>query len=242
MRIDILTLFPAMFSPLEESMIGKAKGKGILKISVVDIRNFSTGKHRTADDSPCGGGAGMVIKPELIIEAVASTRPEKGTRVILLTPSGQRLDQAKAKELARSKHIVLICGHYEGIDQRAVDEVADEEISIGDYVLTGGELPAMVLIDTLARFIPGVLGDQASSENDSFSNGLLEYPQYTKPADREGSKVPEVLLSGDHKKIAGWRRAQSIRTTFFKRPDLLAKAGLDGSDIKVLEGVISGGK
>jgi tRNA (guanine37-N1)-methyltransferase len=237
MRIDILTLFPSMFSPLEESMIGKAKDKGILDIAVIDIRSFAKDRHKTADDTPYGGGPGMVMKPELIFEAVNKIKTSHKSKplVILLSPAGRTFDQAIAKELAGHEHLIFICGHYEGVDQRVIDELVDEEISIGDYVLTGGELPAMVLIDAVARFVPGVLGDESSSGEDSFSHGLLEYPQYTRPESYLNKNVPKVLMNGNHGDIAGWRRKQAVIDTFFKRPDLLAKADLTSSDRGTLE-------
>ena len=248
MRVDILTLFPSMFSPLEKSMIGKARDKGILDIAITDIRSFAKDKHRTADDTPYGGGAGMVMKPELIFEAVehirstkqASRSKAKKEKVILLSPAGKTFNQESALALAKCDHLILICGHYEGIDER-VKKLIDEEISIGDYVLTGGELPAMVLIDTISRFIPGVLGDKASSQEDSFSNGLLEHPQYTKPSSYMDESVPDVLMSGNHKNIAKWRREWSVINTFYTRPDLLAKADLSLTDRKTLENVFIGG-
>jgi len=257
MRIDILTLFPSMFSPLEESIIGKAKSKGLLDINIIDLRAFARDKHKTADDTPYGGGAGMVMKPELVFEAIDYIKakhptsnfqhpnkpqnPKPKTQTVYLTPAGKILDQDKAKELANIDNLILICGHYEGLDQRVIDEIVDEEISIGDYVLTGGELPAMVVIDALARFIPGVLGDETSAQDETFSRGLLEYPQYTKPAEYEHLKVPEILMSGDHKKIASWRREASIKSTFLKRPDLLSNAAMNEEDMKSLEKLFTGG-
>jgi len=239
MRIDILTLFPSMFSPLEESIIGKAKDKGILDIAITDIRSFAKDKHKTADDTPYGGGAGMVMKPELIFDALGSIKKSsKKTRTILLSPSGRTFDQEAAKELAKCEHLIFICGHYEGVDERVKDAI-DEEISVGDYVLTGGELAAMAVIDALSRFIPGVLGDKASSEEDSFCGGLLEYPQYTKPGSYRGKTIPDVLMSGNHKKIAGWRREQAVMNTFFRRPDLLPKADLTSSDMATLEKIFT---
>ena len=230
-----------MFSPLEESIIGKAKDKGIIDITVIDVRSFAKDKHKTADDTPYGGGAGMVMKPELIFDALGSIKKTgKKTRTILLSPSGRTFDQEVAKELAKCEHLIFICGHYEGVDER-VKDVIDEEISVGDYVLTGGEIAAMAVIDALSRFIPGVLGDSASSEEDSFSGGLLEYPQYTKPGNYLDKKVPDVLMGGNHKKIAGWRRDRSIMNTFFKRPDLLPKTDLTGSDRMYLENIFTGG-
>ncbi|MFH1710152.1 MAG: tRNA (guanosine(37)-N1)-methyltransferase TrmD [bacterium] len=258
MRIDILTLFPSMFSPLEESIIGKAKDKGILDIAVTDIRSFAKDKHRTADDTPYGGGPGMVMKPELIFEAVehikssakggsasgGKTNPKSkcqnlDQKTILLTPAGKTFDQDTAKELSKYDHLILICGHYEGVDER-VKDIVDEEISIGDYVLTGGELAAMVIIDAVSRFIPKVLGDESSSKEDSFSDDLLEHPQYTKPGSYLNKKVPEVLLGGNHGNIAGWRREQAVVNTFFKRPDLLSKADITSSDMASLERIFTG--
>ena len=239
MRIDILTLFPSMFSPLEESIIGKAKDKGIIDISVVDVRSFAKDRHKTADDTPYGGGAGMVMKPELIFDALGSIKKTgKRTRTILLSPEGKVFDQEVAKDLAKCEHLIFICGHYEGVDERVKDAI-DEEISVGDYVLTGGELAAMAVIDALSRFIPGVLGDKASSEEDSFCGGLLEYPQYTKPGSYRGKTIPDVLMSGNHKKIAGWRREQAVMNTFFRRPDLLPKADLTSSDMATLEKIFT---
>jgi len=229
-----------MFAPLEASIIGKARSKGLLDIAITDIRGFARDKHRTADDAPYGGGAGMVMKPDLISDAIKSVS-SKSAKVIFLTPGGKTLNNGIAKALSKEKHIILICGHYEGIDQRVIDEFADEEISIGDYVLTGGELPAMVLVDALARHIPGVLGDKASAEEESFSRGLLEYPQYTRPEDHNGNKVPKVLLGGNHKEIAAWRRKGSVIRTFYERPDLLATADLDKSDRTALESLFNGG-
>jgi tRNA (guanine37-N1)-methyltransferase len=240
MKIDILTLFPSMFAALDVSVLGKAKQKGILDVNIMDIRTFAKDKHRTADDTPYGGGAGMVMKPELLFEAAKNAGAgSKLCRTILLTPSGKKFNNEISKELAKEKHLILICGHYEGVDER-IKELVDDEISIGDYVLTGGELPAMVIVDSVARFIKGVLGDETSAHEESFSNGLLEYPHYTKPSEFEGKKVPEVLLSGDHKKIASWRRKMSVITTFFKRPELLAYAELKKEDKTALESLFTG--
>ena len=239
-------MFPSMFTPLSESILGKAAEKRLLQMNITDIRSFAKDKHHTADDTPYGGGPGMVMKPELIFEAVKKARGEmrdaKHEKIIMLSPAGRTLNNDIAKDLAKCDHLILICGHYEGVDQRVIDELVDEEISIGDYVLTGGELPAMVLIDVVARFIPGVLGDEASSKEDSFSHVLLEHPQYTKPADCAGSKVPDILMSGDHKNIAKWRREASIKNTFFGRPDLLAKARLTAEDSRSLENIFTGGR
>jgi tRNA (guanine37-N1)-methyltransferase len=223
MRIDILTIFPDIFAPwLNESIIKRAQKKNLAKISVHNLREYSKDKHRKIDDRPFGGGPGMVFKPEPIFDAVKKiTRKSKGAKVILLSPQGKALDQKLSQTLSRSKHLILICGHYEGIDERVRLRLIDEEISIGDYILTGGELPAMVLIDSLIRLLPGVLGDEDSAKSDSFSQGLLEYPHYTRPANYQGLKVPQILLSGDHQAIAKWRKEQSYKVTQKKRPDLI---------------------
>ena len=193
MKFDILTLFPEMFKSLEESIIGRAKEKQIIEINLTNIRDFSKDKHKHVDDTPYGGGAGMVMKPDVVYDAYKSVKTEK-SKVIYLTPQGKVLSQKKVEELAKEEHLILLCGHYEGIDQRAIDKIAPEEISIGDYVLTGGEIPAMVLIDAVSRYVEGVLNKESIME-ESFSNGLLEYPQYTRPEVFEGERVPEVLLS-----------------------------------------------
>ncbi|HHU32272.1 MAG: tRNA (guanosine(37)-N1)-methyltransferase TrmD [Zhaonellaceae bacterium] len=238
MQIDILTIFPKMFeSPFQESILKKAQEKGLLKINLIDIRSFSRDKHKKVDDYPFGGGVGMVMKPEPIFEAwefVCASNPDLPTKTILLTPQGRTFSQAKAQELSKLKRLILICGHYEGIDERVREQLVDEEISIGDYVLTGGELPAMVLVDAVARLLPGVLGSEESALDDSFSDGLLEYPQYTRPRVYRGLEVPEVLLSGDHEKIRLWRRKQSLLRTRQKRADLLKKARLSEEDKKLL--------
>ena len=228
MRIDILTIFPEMFeSVLQASILGRARELGLLEVHPVDIRPFSGMKHKNTDDYPFGGGAGMVMKVQPIAEAMAAVCGEdfRGRR-IYLGPRGRKLTTALARELAREERLVLLCGHYEGVDQRALDSCVDEEISIGDYILTGGELAAMVLTDCVARFIPGVLGSAESPEEESFSDGLLEYPQYTRPRDLDGLEVPEVLLNGDHARIRAWRREESLRATFRYRPDLLETAPL----------------
>jgi len=225
MRIDILTIFPKMFAPiLDESIVRRAKNKGLVKIAVHDLRGYSDDKHRKIDDRPFGGGPGMVFKPEPVFKAVAEIKSKlkkNKPKVILLSPQGKVLNQKLAKELSRVKNLILICGHYEGVDERVRAKLVDEEVSIGDYVLTGGELPAMVLVDAVVRLVKGVLGDENSSQSDSFYDGLLEYPQYTRPADFRGMKVPKVLLSGDHQKIAKWRREQALKVTKKKRPDLI---------------------
>lgn len=219
MRFDVLTLFPEMFDSLEKSIIGRARKNGIIDINLINIRDFSQNKHKKVDDTPYGGGNGMIMMPDVVYRAYESIKKEK-SKVIYLSPQGKKLDQKKVEELAKEEQLILLCGHYEGIDQRVLDEIIDEEISIGDYVLTGGELPAMVLIDSVSRYVEGVL-KQGSTAEESFSMGLLEYPQYTRPEIFKGNKVPEVLLSGNHQKIEEWRKQKSIEITRKKRPDLL---------------------
>jgi len=222
MKIDIVTLFPEMFAgPLTESMIKRARERGLVKINIHNLRDYTRDKHRTADDKPFGGGPGMVLKPEPIFRAVKKLK-KRGSRVILLGPGGQKLKQPALKRLVKFKHLILLCGHYEGVDER-VKKLGLEEISIGDYILTGGELPAMVLVDALVRLVPGVLGDAKSVEEESFSSGLLEYPQYTRPASYRRMKVPQVLLSGNHEKIKQWREKQAQKRTLAQRPDLIRK-------------------
>ncbi len=223
MRIDVLTLFPEMFAPLSESIIGKAREKGLIEINVTDIREFSADKHKKCDDYPFGGGAGMVMLPQPIFDAVNAVDPAHEALRIYMSPKGKRLDMPLVKSLAaiESKRILLLCGHYEGVDQRVLDLCFDDEISIGDYVLTGGELPAMVVIDCVARYIDGVLGSEDSVKEESFSSNTLEYPQYTRPAVFEGISVPDVLLSGHHANVEKWRREQSEILTKKLRPDLL---------------------
>lgn len=233
MQFDVLTLFPEMFKVLDESIIGKAKEKGLININLINIRDFSKDKHKKVDDTPYGGGAGMVIQPDVVYDAYKSIKDDKA-KVIYMSPQGKRLDQDKVEKLSKQEHLILLCGHYEGIDQRVLDKIVDEEISIGDYILTGGELPAMVLIDSVSRYIEGVLKDDSTKE-ESFSQGILEYPQYTRPEIFEGNKVPEVLLSGHHKNIDKWRRKQSLKMTFSKRPELLENIKLSDEDKKVLE-------
>lgn len=228
MQFDVLTLFPEMFDCLNKSIIGKAKEKKLIKINLVNIRDFSKDKHKKVDDTPYGGGAGMVMRPDVVYDAYDSVKTEN-TKVIYMTPQGKKLDQQKVEELSKEKHIILLCGHYEGIDQRVIDEIVDEEISIGDYVLTGGELPAMVVIDSVSRYIEGVLKDNSIKE-ESFSEGLLEYPQYTRPEIFRGNKVPDILLTGHHENIDKWRRKQSLKTTLQKRPDLLDNVNLSEID------------
>ena len=219
MHFDVLTLFPEMFASMEQSIIGKAVEKNLIKINLVNIRDFSENKHRKVDDTPYGGGAGMVMMPDVVYRAYQSVKTEEA-KVIYLSPQGKTLNQKKVEELSKEKHLILLCGHYEGIDQRVIDKIVDEEVSVGDYVLTGGELPAMVLIDSVSRYIEGVL-KQDSIKEESFSNGLLEYPQYTRPEIFEGEKVPEVLLSGHHENIEKWRKQKALEITKNKRPDLL---------------------
>ena len=233
MKFDVLTLFPEMFEPMKQSIIGRATEKNIIDISLVNIRDFSKDKHKKVDDTPYGGGAGMLMQPNVVYDCYNSVKSDK-SKVIYLSPQGKTLNQAKVEELAKEEHLILLCGHYEGIDQRVIDKIVDEEISIGDYVLTGGELPAMVLIDSVSRYIDGVLAED-STTNESFSNGLLEYPQYTRPEVFEGKEVPEVLKSGHHQNIEKWRREQSLKRTLEKRPDLLEKANLTEEDKKILE-------
>lgn len=235
-RIDILTIFPNMFDAvLNESILKRAQKKGLLKINVHNIRDYSLDKHKKVDDKPFGGGPGMVMRPEPIfmaLEKIIGRKAKsekrkafknKAQKIILLSPQGKKLDQDLAKKLSKNKHLILICGHYEGIDERVKDHWVDEEISIGDYVLTGGELPAMVLVDALVRLVPGVLGEQDSLKDESFEGGLLEYPHYTRPAVYKGMKVPAILVSGNHKKISEWRKQAALQQTKKLRPDLLKK-------------------
>lgn len=221
MRIDILTLFPESFEPLKQSIIGRAVEKNIIDINLINIRDFSKDKHKHVDDTPYGGGAGMLIRPDVVYDAYSSVS-EENAKVIYMSPKGKVLNQNMVKELSKESHLIILCGHYEGIDQRVLDEIVDEEISIGDYVLTGGELPAMVLIDSVSRYVDGVLSNSSTVE-ESFSgeDKLLEYPEYTRPSEFHGMKVPEVLTSGNHQEIARWRREQSLITTYKKRPELL---------------------
>jgi tRNA (guanine37-N1)-methyltransferase len=221
MKIDVLTLFPAMFAgPLDESIVKRARDAKLLDLKIHNLRDWTHDRHKTVDDRPFGGGPGMLLKVEPFFEAIESLQREK-TRVILLSPSGRKFDQSIARELAQSDDLLLVCGSYEGFDERVREALADDELSIGDYVLTNGALPAMVVIDAVARLLPGVLGDDESSRDESFSNGLLEYPQYTRPAEFRGMKVPEVLLSGNHAEIERWRREQAKLRTEKQRPDLL---------------------
>ena len=233
MKFDVLTLFPEMFDMMQESVIGRAIDKNLIQINSINMRDFSKDKHKKVDDTVYGGGAGMLIRPDVVWDSYQSVKTEKA-KVIYLSPQGKTLTQEKVLELAKEEHLILLCGHYEGIDQRVLDKIVDEEISIGDYVLTGGELPAMVLIDSVSRYVEGVLSE-GSTEEETFSNGLLEYPQYTRPEVFEGEKVPEVLLSGHHENIRNWRKKQAFNRTMKKRPDLLEKVELSDEDKRFLE-------
>jgi len=238
MFFDILTLFPEMFEgPLNTSILGKAQKKKLIDINIVDIRNFTNDKHNTADDYPYGGGAGMVLKIEPVSKAIKSSRNFRGEDipVIFLSPQGKTLDQDKIKHLSKHPGLILLCGHYEGIDERIRENFVTEEISIGDYVLTGGELPAMVIIDAVARLIPGVLGDEKSYQNDSFFHNLLDYPQYTRPRTFRGMNVPDILLSGNHGLIKKWRKKHSLKRTLMRRPDLIKQKKLTDEELKLLE-------
>src|SRR5512141_1374193 len=240
LNFEVLTLFPGMLAgPLNESILKRGREKGLLNVTVRNIRDYTEDKHKTADDSPYGGGAGMVLKPAPIfkaIEAIKAEHPGEPFLTILLSPQGRLFDQQRAEVLSgETRRIILLCGHYEAIDERVLDALVDEELSIGDYVLTGGELAALVVIDAAARLLPGVLGDEESSYRDSFGDGLLDHPHYTRPAEYRGRKVPEVLLSGNHAGIEKWRRRESLRATLLKRPDLLATAELTAEDKKIVE-------
>ncbi|MFC6182016.1 tRNA (guanosine(37)-N1)-methyltransferase TrmD [Lactiplantibacillus daowaiensis] len=236
MRIDILSLFPQMFDgPLHESMIGNAVENKVIDVGVTNFRDYTTDKHNHVDDYPYGGGAGMLLQPQPIFDALADIEAKHATkgRVILLDPAGYQFNQSVAEDFAKEDHLTFICGHYEGYDERIRSLVTDE-VSLGDYVLTGGELGAMVMIDATVRLIPGVLGNAESAPGDSFSSGLLEYPQYTRPADFRGLKVPDILLSGDHGKIDDWRLQQALKRTYERRPDMLAKLQLSGKARQML--------
>ncbi len=238
MRIEILTTFPQMIEAVVgESILGRARARGIIEVEAVNLRDFTEDRHRTVDDEPYGGGPGMVMKCEPVFKAVETLTSRAGAgrpRVILMTPQGRRLNQKIVEELARENHLILICGRYEGVDERIREHLVDDEISIGDYVLSGGELPALVVTDAVSRLISGVLGAEESLVSESFSSGLLEYPQYTRPADFRGYKVPEVLLSGNHAEIEKWRRREALRRTLQRRPDLLETAQLAEEDRRIL--------
>lgn len=237
MKYHILTLFPGMFAgPFSESIIKRAVQDGLIDISLHDIREYAIDRHKTADDSPYGGGAGMVMKVEPLAACIETVKTElSDARVLLTTPRGKRFDQALASELAKEEAILIICGRYEGVDERVSDMFVDDEVSIGDYVMTGGELAAMVIVDAVSRLVPGVLGSAESAVSDSFSDGILEHPHYTRPAEFRGNAVPEVLLSGNHKDIAEWRRHEALRRTLALRPDLIESAQLSDRDRKYLE-------
>lgn len=220
MKFNILTLFPEMFESLNQSILKRAKENGIIQTNIINIRDYSEDKHKHVDDTPYGGGAGMVIKPNVVYNAYNSLE-NKQAKVIYMSPQGKILDQKKVLELAKETELTILCGHYEGIDQRVLDEIVDEEISIGNYVLTGGEIPAMVLIDSVSRYVEGVLSKESTNEESFSDNNLLEYPQYTRPYEFKEQKVPEVLISGNHQNISKWREQQSLINTYKKRPELL---------------------
>jgi tRNA (guanine37-N1)-methyltransferase len=237
MRFDVFTLFPETFTPyLQVSILQKAAERGLVEIALHNIRDWAHDKHHTTDDTPYGGGGGMVMKPEPVFEAVESVLgPQPAGPVILLTPQGRVFNHGLAEELVQNQRIALLCGRYEGVDERIREHLVSDEISIGDYVLTGGELPAMIIIDAVSRLIPGVLGDPGGAADDSHASGLLEYPHYTRPPEFRGQTVPEVLLSGDHAKIEQWRREQSLLRTLKRRPELLKNAPLTKADMKFLK-------
>lgn len=236
MRIDVITIFPDMIrSGVDFSILKRARNAGAVEVAVHDLRDFTTDKHRSTDDTPYGGGAGMVMRPAPIFAAVEALELSPEDRVVMLTPQGAPYNQAKARELSLANRVVLLCGHYEGFDERVREHLATDEISIGDYVLTGGELPALVLIDSLVRLVPGVLGSDESAADDTFSDGLLEYPHYTRPPDFRGWTVPDVLLSGNHAAIANWRRKEQFRRTQLRRPDLWKAFVPSKSDLKLLK-------
>lgn len=238
MKFDVLTLFPDMFEAvLGDSIIGRSREKGIIELNFINIRDFSKNKHRKTDGYPYSGGGGMIMTPQPIYDAYMSIAEGLDYKplTIYLSPQGRVFNQELTSELSEQKHIVLLCGHYEGVDQRVLDEIVDMEISVGDFVLTGGEIPAMAVIDSVSRLIPGVLSCEGSYENESHFNGLLEYPQYTRPEEFMGRKVPEILISGHHAKIEEWKRHESLLVTRRKRPDLLEKADLTEADLKFLE-------
>lgn len=232
MKFSVLTLFPEMLEALGESIIGRAIKSGIISTEYINIRDYSTDKHKRVDDYPYGAGGGMVMQPKPIFDAYKSVAGDKKPHVIYMSPQGKTLTQERAKELSKLEHIVIICGHYEGVDERIIEEIVDEEVSIGDYVLTGGELPAMVLIDCVSRMIDGVLDSEETASEESHYNGLLEYPQYTRPPEFMGKSVPEILLSGHHANIKKWRREQSILRTLLKRPELIKNADVTEKEIE----------
>ncbi len=235
MRFDIITIFPEMFAGVfSGGVVKRALDRDVVRIAVHDLRDFTTDKHRQVDDRPFGGLEGMVLKPEPIFRAVEAVRGAEGSKVYLLSPQGRTLDAALARELAAERQIVLVCGRYEGVDERVAEHLADGEISIGDYVLSGGELAAAVVVDAVARFVPGVVGKEGSVRNDSFCGGILDYPQYTRPREFRGLKVPSVLFSGDHKKIERWRRKKALEKTARQRPDLVGPGALSPEDRDLL--------
>jgi len=236
MRFDIITIFPEIFeSVFSAGIISKAREKGLIKIHVHNLRDFAKGKHKQVDDRPFGGGEGMVLKPEPIFAAVESIRQEERTPVYLLSPQGRRFDYQLAEALAKKSQIILICGRYEGVDERVVEHLVTDEISIGDFVLTGGESAAIVIVEAVSRFVPGVVGKMDSVRHDSFMEGLLDFPQYTRPREFRGMKVPDVLFSGDHGRIAHWRQRKSIAKTWLRRPDMLERRRLSPAEKKILE-------
>ncbi|MBI4610923.1 MAG: tRNA (guanosine(37)-N1)-methyltransferase TrmD [Candidatus Rokubacteria bacterium] len=242
MKIDVVTLFPGMLAgPLEESILGRARARGLVEIRVVNLRDYAAGRHRVTDDYAFGGGGGMVLKPEPLFACVEALRGS-GSRVILLDPQGRRFTQAVARQLAQESHLILVCGRYEGVDERVRAHLVDDEISIGDYVLTGGELPALVVADAVVRLLPGVLGNEAAPDQDSFTGGRLEHPQYTRSEEFRGLRVPDILLSGDHPRIARWRRVMALWRTFQRRPDLLETADLTPEEEKLLEAFKQGAR
>lgn len=237
-RFDVLTLFPSMFEAvLGDSIIGRARENGLIEMNFIDIRDFSDNKHRKVDDYPYSGGGGMLMNPQPVYDAYMSVAGGLDYKplTIYMSPQGRVFNQSAAIELSKEEHIILLCGHYEGIDQRVIDEIVDMELSVGDFVLTGGEIPAMTVIDTVSRLIPGVLAAETSYENESHFDGLLEYPQYTRPAEWHGVSIPEVLISGHHANIEKWKREQSLLNTLKKRPDMIEKARLSNEDLKILE-------
>lgn len=243
MKFDIITIFPTMVdAAMSEGIIGRARSRGLLDVAVHNLRRFTSDRHHVVDDVPFGGGPGMVLKPEPLVTAVEGIRAERGEpgAVVLTSPAGRPFTQVEAKRLASLGHVVLICGRYEGVDERVRDLVVTDELSIGDYVLSGGELPALVMVDAVARLVPGVVGDEQSVEADSFSRGLLDYPHYTRPAEFRGRKVPDVLLSGHHAEIRRWRMRQSLERTLERRPELVVEATLDDEEVQALRDVRRG--
>ncbi|MFQ5898953.1 MAG: tRNA (guanosine(37)-N1)-methyltransferase TrmD [Candidatus Methylomirabilia bacterium] len=240
MKVDIVTLFPGIVAgPLQESILGKARAAGVVEVRAVNLRDYAEGRHRVTDDYPFGGGGGMILKPEPLFACVEALRGP-ASRVILLDPQGRPFTQEVARQLAREAHLILLCGRYEGVDERVREHLVDDELSLGDYVLTGGELPALVVVDAVVRLLPGALGDQAASEKDSFTGRLLEGPHYTRPEEFRGWRVPDRLLSGDHGRIGRWRRVMAIWSTFRRRPDLLEAADLTPEEQKMVEGFRQG--